>query len=72
MIAEREGYAEGEKIAVKDNITLGRIKSRAQPVRARLYAGALQMQISPGVSEPHKPYHARYASGWAARAPCAA
>lgn len=48
MIAEREGYAEGEKIAVKDNITLGRIKSRAQPVRARLYAGALQMQISPG------------------------
>ena len=46
MIAERAGLAEGEKIAVKRGVTLGRIKSRAQPVRARLYAGALQMQIS--------------------------
>ena len=48
MIAEMEGLAEGEKIARKWCRHAGRIKSRAQSVRARLCAGALHMQISPG------------------------
>ena len=70
MIAEMEGLAEGEKIARKEGRHAGRVKSRAHSVRARLYAGALHVQISPEVSGRRLCLVRQTAAG-AARAPCA-